>query len=368
MTDNRMLRVVGDNGSHRLTGAPLGSALDWYLRISGEVEAPCTLPLSLLWSLPPSVTPDTEINCVSAGKIYRPGGARAKFAGVSLRTLAEHVGLRKDSRGVPLAKTVRFVSRAPGGCGPVDELHDTAVSLEHCLSQDKALLAASLDDHPLLYRNGGPLRSVVQDLYFYKSVKWLGEVQFLDLPLDACKGTWERYAGYHNRARVAKGERFEPFLHIANDQGKPEPVADTREAFELLLESGDLSRLVVAKLELVIPGFARDPRWTRDLRFVDLGADGRPRFQAKLRGSNFDRHDLRGWNLAHVNFSLSSFVDAQLTDDDEGNAADLRECDLEGAKFWAANLANVNMQGAILTGVRLFGQPPREHQQSLEIA
>ena len=56
----------------------------------------------------------------------------------------------------------------------------------------------------LAHANGGPVRSLVPDLYFWKSAKWLTGVRFVakDEP-----GYWET-RGYHNHADPWKEERY----------------------------------------------------------------------------------------------------------------------------------------------------------------
>lgn len=328
-----MLQTVGDPGNHRGTKSPLGQADDWTLTIQGDIEHLCTFSLNELKQFPLTTFNDYDVTCVSSGKIYRPRGVLATFQGISFLDLLNHVGLK------PQTQTVRFLSRAPGSCGPLSQRHETALDIDHCLTENKVLLATMLDGQPLPYANGGPLRTVVRDRYFYKSLKWLDEIHITSESLEQCEGTWEMYAGYHNLARIAEEERFTPFLKIQNDLGEPEPVDDYQATWESLLSSGNLSRLVSAKLELLIPEFLNDPRWNANLVFHDN------EFVAAFRGTKFHQADLRGWDLSHVNFSLSRFINTQFTN------ADLSHCDFEGAVLWGADLQNVNMQGAYLGGV-----------------
>ncbi|MFQ5380328.1 MAG: sulfite oxidase-like oxidoreductase [Dehalococcoidia bacterium] len=61
------------------------------------------------------------------------------------------------------------------------------------LDREDVLLATHHDGEPLTLEHGWPLRMVIPHLYFWKSAKWIGGIQFLeeDLP-----GFWETY-GYH---------------------------------------------------------------------------------------------------------------------------------------------------------------------------
>ena len=62
-----------------------------------------------------------------------------------------------------------------------------------------AAKAADCDDNkPLTAEHGAPARLVVPHLYFWKSTKWVTEVEFR---VDDQPGFWER-AGYHNDADI----------------------------------------------------------------------------------------------------------------------------------------------------------------------
>ena len=359
MTKRSTLRTVGDGGRHRSQESapkPLGDAFDWTLRIHGEVERPCTLSLEELWSLQVQVF-EVDILCVSSGRIYEGKERKQKaiFTGISLQTLLEYVGLSKDQKGEYTAKTLVFKSRAPGFCGPLEIPHSTSLPLSTCLEPDRIILTGTLDGLPLAYQNGGPLRSVVQEHYFYKSVKWLNELYFSSEPPESIRGTWELHAGYHNIGRKKEKERFEPLLTIADadesDDSKRHEGKDEHSVLAALLKSGDASRLIAARLDLLVPDFHELPGWNADLQFVQRDTEGKPKYQAALRGTSFNRLDFRGWDMSHVNFSLSHFINATFSSEDGSQPADMSFCDFEGANFRGANLTNVNMEGAYLAGV-----------------
>jgi DMSO/TMAO reductase YedYZ molybdopterin-dependent catalytic subunit len=66
------------------------------------------------------------------------------------------------------------------------------------------LVAHQHDGKPLTRPHGPPARSLVPDLYFWKSAKWLTGIRFVrkDQP-----GYWET-RGYHNHADPWKEERY----------------------------------------------------------------------------------------------------------------------------------------------------------------
>ena len=61
------------------------------------------------------------------------------------------------------------------------------------LKKDGVLFAHSHNGKPLEKEHGWPLRLIVPELYFWKSAKWIGGIQFLD---EDRAGFWETY-GYH---------------------------------------------------------------------------------------------------------------------------------------------------------------------------
>ena len=71
--------------------------------------------------------------------------------------------------------------------------------------KDNVILAHSFSGHQLPRAHGAPMRGLVADRYFYKSVKWLERIRFeaVDEP-----GYYEN-SGYSNSADPWKEERFD---------------------------------------------------------------------------------------------------------------------------------------------------------------
>ena len=359
LTAPATLKVVGDSGRGH-EPRPLGSVATWRLGVWVAGRRVLELSLAELLRLErrPYAT-STGIICVSSGGIVR-GAERVSFGGVRFRTLFDSLGVG-DALGAvgELAPTVRFVSRAPGGCGPKSERHWTALPLADCLEPaNGVMLATTLDGLPLPYENGGPLRSVVgPNLFFYKSIKWLAEIHLCRGPLGRFRGTWEEYAGYHNRARTALDERFEPRMREAvavRVDGEERPAGTSRlvprgawrRTFERMLAARDLSRLIAARLnkmpQLALPS---------DFSGVRFAAGG---FKAEIRGTSFRSCDLTGADLAGGNFSLCLFPNARFSAPGRPPAR-LVGCDFEGANFQHAWLQDVSMAGAYLANVRFTG-------------
>ncbi|MCB1036976.1 MAG: molybdopterin-dependent oxidoreductase [Acidobacteria bacterium] len=353
-----MLRIIGDDGSRH---SPRVAAEDWRLVVSGAVEDPCELSLEDLLALQGKPAERRRgITCVSAANIVQ-GGGPVTFAGVAFRTLLDRVfpgGLPRLPEDPTLGPTVELLSRAPGTVGPRSLPHSTHLTLEDCLEPEHGLLLAThLDGSPLPYSNGGPLRAVAPPhLFFYKSVKWLAEIRWLDRPLAECRGTWEEHSGYHNRARIDLGERFEPRMRWIlgvrpgpdgglEDETELVPSHRWQPVFEECWEKRVFSRLVAAQLHKM---FGKLPRDFRGSRFSDGDYHG------KVRGTSFASADLTGALCAGCNFSLSKFTNVRFSDEGR-DPADLSGCDFEGAFFNKAYLENVDMRGANLSNTTFFG-------------
>ena len=81
--------------------------------------------------------------------------------------------------------------------------YTTNLPLEDLMGDD-VLLAYRFGGDPLDVEHGGPLRTVVPKLYFWKSAKWVNRIQFVT---EDALGFWETY-GYHNHGDPWSEERF----------------------------------------------------------------------------------------------------------------------------------------------------------------
>jgi len=72
------------------------------------------------------------------------------------------------------------------------------------LTGGRAWIAYGYDGQPLAAEHGGPARLLVPHLYFWKSAKWVRELELLDHDEP---GFWERY-GYHNYGDPWREQRY----------------------------------------------------------------------------------------------------------------------------------------------------------------
>ncbi len=267
----------------------------WRVSCCGEVESEQTWSLEQLRDLP-QVTRSLDIHCVT-----RWSRLGVEFSVVPLSTLLELC------RPLPSARFVSFVAHSQRG-------HATSLPLS-MLREADVLVAFEADGQPLTAEHGGPVRIVTPGRYFYKSLKWLAQIELL---AEDRLGYWEANAGYHNSADPWKEERF-----LAAD-------LDLQTVRRLLaardFSGRDLRGVVATGMDLrglnAIGAQLRDAHFEgADLR--DSGFDG-----ANLSGAHLERADLRGATFGQDSNGIAA--------DLEG--ADFRGADLRGARFLGASL------------------------------
>jgi DMSO/TMAO reductase YedYZ molybdopterin-dependent catalytic subunit len=156
--------------------------LNWRLKIGGEVEKPLTLRFQDLMKLQ-QVDLICDVHCVTGWTLLD-----SRWRGVPMAAIMKLAGV-KGSAGF-------IVFEAPGGYTsniPIGEI-----------ARGNVILAHGFFGRRLPVAHGAPLRALVPDRYFYKSVKWLNGIRFTvkDEP-----GYYER-GGYSNSADPWKEERF----------------------------------------------------------------------------------------------------------------------------------------------------------------
>ena len=154
----------------------------WTLTISGEVEEPVTLTYEELTALPATEV-TTDIHCVTRWSRFD-----AQFKGVHWSELAKLCKPKPSARFVVAHAEQGYTANVPLAA----------------IEDEQALVVYEADGAPLTPDHGWPVRLFVPSKYFWKSAKWLREIELsaVDKP-----GFWERY-GYHNDADYWKEERY----------------------------------------------------------------------------------------------------------------------------------------------------------------
>ena len=274
---------------------PRESSQPWQLSISGNVAKPVSLGISQLRALPQTKAV-VDIHCVTRWSKFA-----VEFGGVLLADLLAPCDVE------PAAKFVSFVARS-------DRRHSTSLQLETAISQ-QTLIALDVDGQPLPTDHGGPIRNIVAGRYFYKSVKWLEQIELL---VEDRLGFWEAETGYHNLA--------DPWLeqhYLASAIGR-------REAAQLI----------------ALKDFSN-----QDLRGINASQRKLPGLLAKgaaLRNADFSGADLRRADFSNANLSNAYFRRADLRD------AIFLDADLEGADLSGADIRGANFSGCSLIGSTFF--------------
>ena len=154
----------------------------WELKVWGEVDRPLTLTFDQFQALPATEV-TTDIHCVTRWSRFD-----ARFKGVHWRELAALCKPRESARFVIAHAEQGFTANVPLAA----------------LEDDHALIVYEADGGPLTPDHGWPVRLVVPTKYFWKSAKWLREIELS--PVDK-PGFWERY-GYHNDADFWREQRY----------------------------------------------------------------------------------------------------------------------------------------------------------------
>jgi DMSO/TMAO reductase YedYZ molybdopterin-dependent catalytic subunit len=155
----------------------------WRLRVGGLVEHPLELSYDELRALPQAAQV-SDFHCVTGwtvnGVHWR--GVRFKDLLAKARPLAD-------------AHALEFVS--------AEQPYVDYLTLHQASLRD-VMLAWEMDGKPLLREHGAPVRVVIPDMYGYKNVKWVAEVNLVAGPTN---GYWENL-GYDRNAWVGRSNGY----------------------------------------------------------------------------------------------------------------------------------------------------------------
>jgi DMSO/TMAO reductase YedYZ molybdopterin-dependent catalytic subunit len=301
--------VVGERG-------PDAAALDlerWRLTASGAVEQPQCWTYDAVQRLP-QVEVTHDIHCVT-----RWSRLGCRWRGVAFETIAAQV------RPTTAARFVQFIAYSA-------RRHDSTLPLDVC-RHDGVLLAWAMDGQLLSVPHGYPLRVVAPTRYFYKSVKWVREIRFLETDII---GFWER-GGYHNNGDFWREERYVSGNLNAEQIERLRRSGNFRPYRQQVLLSLDLSGADFAGLDL------------SDVQLKHCTLAGCQLQGANLRGANLTNSDLRHANLQGADLSGADLEGALLM------GADLRSCSLRDARLAAAEFCRDGEPSAQVEGLDLHG-------------
>jgi DMSO/TMAO reductase YedYZ molybdopterin-dependent catalytic subunit len=162
---------------------PSFDAASWRLSVGGHVAEPVSFSYDELRSLP-RVNQVSTFHCVTGWTVQN-----VHWGGVRIADLLAR------ARPLPAARALQFVSaEAPY----IDYLTVQQASMHD------VMLAYEMDGKPLPREHGAPLRLIIPEMYGYKNVKWLAQVNLVRQPE---AGYWEQL-GYDRDAWVGRSNGY----------------------------------------------------------------------------------------------------------------------------------------------------------------
>ena len=161
---------------------PIDAAENWRLSIRGAVERRGAGRGTSCWPCPPE-TVTVDIHCVTQWTKLD-----TTWTGVSVDALLAEVRPRGATH---------LVAHCAGG-------YTTNLPLDD-VTGGRAWIAHKYEGEPLSAPHGGPARLLVPHLYFWKSAKWVRELELLEADRP---GYWE-VNGYHMRGDPWREQRYD---------------------------------------------------------------------------------------------------------------------------------------------------------------
>src|SRR5215471_9943911 len=162
---------------------PVFDPATWRLSVGGLVEQPTAFTYDQLRALP-RAEQVSDFHCVTGWTVNNVhwGGVRIKDVLAAIRPLSS-------------AHALQFVS--------MEQPYVDYLTLEQASLGD-VMLAYEMDGQPLKREHGAPLRLVIPEMYGYKNVKWLEQ---MNLVPQEDSGYWEQL-GYDQDAWVGRSNGY----------------------------------------------------------------------------------------------------------------------------------------------------------------
>ena len=155
----------------------------WRLQVGGLVDQEISLSHRELLALP-RVTQVSDFHCVTGWTVKN-----VRWTGVRITDIFAKV------KPTPQANALQFVS--------AEKPYLDYLTMEQALLHD-VMLAYAMDGKPLAREHGAPVRLVIPEMYGYKNVKWLNQINLVP---EAQPGYWE-YLGYDRDAWVGRSNGY----------------------------------------------------------------------------------------------------------------------------------------------------------------
>ena len=155
----------------------------WRLKVGGLVEKPVSLSYDELLALP-KVHQISTFHCVTGWTVQN-----VHWGGVRLTDLFDR------ANPLPEAGALQFVS--------AEKPYIDYLTMPQALLHD-VMLAYEMDEKPLPRDHGAPVRLIIPEMYGYKNVKWLNEINLVST---VASGYWEQL-GYDQDAWVGRSNGY----------------------------------------------------------------------------------------------------------------------------------------------------------------
>ena len=162
---------------------PVFDPATWRLKIGGLVEHPISLTYDQLRALP-RAEQISDFHCVTGWTV-----GNVKWTGVRMHDVLA------AARPHSSAHALEFVS--------MEKPYTDYLTLEQADLRD-VMLAYEMEGKPLPQEHGAPLRLIIPEMYGYKNVKWLEQVNLVP---EAGSGYWEAL-GYDRDAWVGRSNGY----------------------------------------------------------------------------------------------------------------------------------------------------------------
>jgi DMSO/TMAO reductase YedYZ molybdopterin-dependent catalytic subunit len=166
----------------------------WRLNVGGLVEQELSLSHSELLALP-RVTQVSDFHCVTGWTVKN-----VHWTGVRITDIFAKV------KPTPEANGLQFVS--------AEKPYLDYLTMEQALLHD-VMLAYAMNGKPLAREHGAPVRLVIPEMYGYKNVKWLSQINLVP---EAQTGYWE-YLGYDRDAWVGRYNGYDVDAWVGRSNG-----------------------------------------------------------------------------------------------------------------------------------------------------
>jgi len=162
---------------------PVFDPATWKLTVGGAVEEPTSFTYHELRALP-RVNQVSTFHCVTGWTVKNVHWGGVRLAEVLAR-----------ARPLPGQGALQFVS--------MEQPYVDYLTLPQARLHD-VMLAYEMDGKPLPREHGAPLRLIIPEMYGYKNVKWLREINLVQAPQ---LGYWEQL-GYDQDAWVGRSNGY----------------------------------------------------------------------------------------------------------------------------------------------------------------